>query len=69
MSKNACVKIARIVTIYESGSGYSYVDETFDGETRTAVMTREVFDDSGEALLDAVFSPNGYDASEESKPF
>lgn len=76
MQKETDNRIVRIVTIYESNEGYSYVDETFDGETRRAVLSEEPFTSSDEALIDAAFSVNDDDGSDEyfdesdgSKPF
>lgn len=76
MQKETNNRIVRIVTIYESNEGYSYVDETFDGETRWAVLSEEPFTSSDEALIDAAFSVNDDDRSDEyfdesdgSKPF
>lgn len=78
MQKETDNKIVRVVTIYESNGGYSYVDETFDGDTRRAVLSEESFNDPDEALIDAAFSANdevpeqsdeSFDVSDESKPF
>lgn len=77
MQKEKGNKIVRLVTIYESLGGYSYVDETFDGETRRAVLSDEIFVDPDAALIGAAFSVNDdddqsdeyFDVSDESKPF
>lgn len=77
MQKETDNRIVRVVTIYESKGGYSYVDETFDGEVRRAVLSEELFVDPDAALIDAVFSVNDddvqsdeyFDVSDESKPF